>query len=69
MLETAEEANLTQARAQLALTETQLASAQREVGRLQPLLASHFVSTQSVDQAGDAVRNSQHATLERPSGR
>jgi HlyD family secretion protein len=61
-VETAE-ANLTQARAQMALTETQLASAQREVGRLQPLLASHFVSTQSVDQAGDAVRNA-NATLE-----
>jgi len=57
------EANLAQAQSQTALTQTQLAAAQREVDRLKPLLAPHFVSTQSVDQAEDAVRNAD-ATLE-----
>ena len=57
------EANLAQARAATALTDTQLSSAEREVNRLKPLVATHFVSSQSVDQAGDAVRNA-NATLE-----
>ena len=56
-------ANLVQARAQTQLTETQLAAAQREVDRLQPLLSKHFVSTQSDDQARDVVRNAA-ATLQ-----
>jgi HlyD family secretion protein len=56
------EASLAQARATTALTDTQLSSAEREVNRLKPLTASRFVSTQSVDQAGDAVRNA-NATL------
>jgi RND family efflux transporter MFP subunit len=57
------EATLSQARAAMALTETQHSAAQREVGRLKPLVAARFVSTQSVDQAEDAVRNAD-ATLE-----
>ena len=57
------EAALAQAKAQTALTDTQLASAEREVNRLKPLVNARFVSTQSVDQAGDAVRNA-NATLE-----
>ena len=56
------EANLAQAKAAMALTETQHSAAQREVGRLKPLVAARFVSTQSVDQAEDAVRNA-NATL------
>jgi HlyD family secretion protein len=57
------EANLAQARAAMALTETQHTSAQREVDRLRPLVAARYVSTQSVDQAEDVVRNAD-ATLE-----
>jgi HlyD family secretion protein len=57
------EATLSQAKAAMALTETQHSAAQREVGRLKPLVAARFVSTQSVDQAEDAVRNAD-ATLE-----
>lgn len=57
------EANLAQAKATTALTETQLASAVREVNRLKPLIAARFVSSQSVDQAQDLVRNA-GATLE-----
>jgi RND family efflux transporter MFP subunit len=57
------QANLEQARSQTALTETQLTAAQREVDRLKPLLAPHFISTQAVDQAQDAVRNAD-ATLD-----
>jgi HlyD family secretion protein len=56
-------ANLAQTRAQIALTQTQIASAQREYDRLQPLLKSRFVSTQSADQAQDAVRDAA-ATLQ-----
>src|ERR1022692_1836786 len=56
------EASLAQARAQSSLTHTQLASAEREVNRLKPLMAARYVSSQSVDQAGDAVRNA-NATL------
>jgi HlyD family secretion protein len=57
------EANLAQARSQTALTEAQLTAAQREVDRLKPLIAARFVSSQSVDQAQDAVHNA-NATLE-----
>jgi HlyD family secretion protein len=56
-------ASLAQAKAQMALTETQLAAAQREVDRLKPLLGPRFVSTQTMDQAQDVVRNA-NATLE-----
>lgn len=57
------EAALAQARSATALTDTQLAAAKREVARLQPLAKARFVSSQSVDQAGDQVRNAD-ATLE-----
>jgi HlyD family secretion protein len=57
------EANLAQARAAMTLTQTQHAAAQREVDRLRPLVAARYVSTQSVDQAEDVVRNAD-ATLE-----
>jgi RND family efflux transporter MFP subunit len=57
------EANLAQARAQIDLTQAQLAAAEREVARLRPLVPAHFISSQSVDQAEDAVRNA-NATLE-----
>jgi HlyD family secretion protein len=57
------EANLAQAKAQTALTDTQISAAEREVNRLKPLVASHFISSQAVDQAGDAVRNA-NATLD-----
>jgi HlyD family secretion protein len=57
------EAALAQAKAATALTNSQLGAAQREVARLRPLAASRFVSSQSVDQAGDQVRNAD-ATLE-----
>jgi RND family efflux transporter MFP subunit len=57
------QATLAQARSATALTETQLAAAQREVDRLKPLIAARFVSSQSVDQAQDAVHNA-GATLE-----
>jgi HlyD family secretion protein len=56
------EAAMAQAKSQTDLTQTQLSAAQREVNRLQPLLASHWVSSQQVDQAEDAVRNA-NATL------
>ncbi|HEY3799100.1 MAG TPA: efflux RND transporter periplasmic adaptor subunit [Caulobacteraceae bacterium] len=56
------EATLSQAQAQEGVTESQISAAQRELARLQPLQASHFISTQAVDQAGDAVRNA-NATL------
>jgi len=57
------EAALAQAKAATALTDSQLAAAKREVSRLKPLAAARFVSGQSVDQAGDQVRNAD-ATLE-----
>ena len=57
------QADLAQARSQTALTVTQIAAAQREVDRLKPLIAARFVSSQSVDQALDAVHNA-NATLE-----
>jgi len=57
------EANLAQARAAMMLTQTQHAAAQREVDRLRPLVAARYVSTQSVDQAEDVVRNAD-ATLQ-----
>jgi HlyD family secretion protein len=56
-------AALAQAKAQTELTDTQLASAEREVNWLKPLVSARFVSSQSVDQAGDVVRNA-NATLE-----
>lgn len=57
------EANLKQAQAQIALTEVQLATAQREYERLKPLSENRFVSGQALDQAQDLIRNA-NATLE-----
>jgi len=56
------EAALAQAKAQMQLTEVQLATAQREFDRLQPLASSQFVARQQLDQARDAIRSAQ-ATL------
>ncbi|HUO11347.1 MAG TPA: biotin/lipoyl-binding protein, partial [Caulobacteraceae bacterium] len=56
-------ANLVQARAQIDLTQSQLGAAEREADRLKPLIAAHYVPTQSLDQAEDLVRNDD-ATLD-----
>jgi multidrug resistance efflux pump len=56
-------ANLAQARAQIALTLVQIATARREYDRLKPLVASRFVAAQSFDQARDVIDNAQ-ATLQ-----
>jgi HlyD family secretion protein len=62
-------ADLQQARAQTDLSQVQLATAQREYDRLRPLIASHYVSGQTLDQAGDAIHNAdasieaQHAAV------
>jgi HlyD family secretion protein len=50
-------ANLAQAEAQIAVMQSQLVAAQREAERLRPLIAAHYASTQSEDQAEDTVRN------------
>jgi HlyD family secretion protein len=61
------EASLTQAKAQLGVTEVQLAAARREKGRLDAL--NGVVSSQQVDQAADAVASaeaslvSEHAAI------
>jgi HlyD family secretion protein len=52
-------ASVQQVRAQISLTQVQLATAQREYARLQPLLTSKYISTQAADQAQDAIRNAQ----------
>ena len=53
------QAELSQARAQVALLQVTLATAQREQHRLEPLLAKSFVATQAMDNARDAVRQAQ----------
>jgi HlyD family secretion protein len=57
------QAALQAAKAQMDLTQVQMATAQREYDRLTPLLASHFVSRQAIDQAQDAIHNA-GATME-----
>jgi len=52
-------AEVRQARAQIALLEVQLATANREHQRLQGLVASNFVAGQRLDQTRDAVRQAQ----------
>lgn len=52
-----------QARAQIALTEVQLATARRERTRLQGLVGSNFVAGQRLDQANDRIREAE-ASLE-----
>ena len=49
-------AQVAQAKAQVALIEVQKATAQRELARLQPLLAKNYVAHQQIDNARDAVR-------------
>jgi RND family efflux transporter MFP subunit len=56
-------AALQEARAQIKLSQVQLASARREHARLQALTATNFVAGQRVDQAADKVRETE-ATLE-----
>ena len=50
------EAQVRQARAQIALLEVQKSTAQREYQRLQGLVASNFVAGQRLDGARDAIR-------------
>jgi len=48
-------AAVTQARSELALSETELRTAKREYERLQKLLSSKLVSQQQLDQAADSI--------------
>lgn len=48
-----------QAKAQVALLEVQLSTAQRERARLQGLVATNFVAGQKLDQANDAIRQAE----------
>jgi HlyD family secretion protein len=50
------EAQLAQSRSQIALTQVNLASAEREYRRLLPLAPSNFVAKQKLDQAQDAIK-------------
>jgi HlyD family secretion protein len=52
-------AEVQQARAQIAISEVQLSTAQRESDRLQALVASNFVAGQKLDQAKDAIRQAE----------
>lgn len=55
-------AEVRQAAAQMAATQVQIRTAQREYDRLSQLVASNFVAAQKMDQARDAIANAQ-ATL------
>lgn len=57
------EAELRQAKAQVALLQVQISTAKREFSRIQGLIDKQFVSRQSVDQAQDAIRGAE-ANLE-----
>jgi HlyD family secretion protein len=52
-------ADLAQVKAQIELSQVQLAIAQREYGRMKGLAASNFIAAQKLDQAQDAVRQAQ----------
>ena len=52
-------ADMHQAEAQIPLLQVQLSTANRELARLQGLVATNFVAAQKVDQAKDAVRQAQ----------
>ena len=52
-------ADMHQAQAQIPLLQVQLSTANRELARLQGLVATNFVAAQKVDQAKDAVRQAQ----------
>jgi len=49
------QANVAQARSQMAQTQVSLATAQREYDRLEKLAPSNFVAQQKLDQASDAI--------------
>jgi HlyD family secretion protein len=53
------EAQVTQARSQIALTQVNLAAAKREYARLLPLAPSNFVAKQKLDQALDTVHQAE----------
>jgi HlyD family secretion protein len=53
------EAELQQAKAQIALLQVQVSTAKREYDRLQGLVATNFVARQKVDQAQDAIRGAE----------
>jgi RND family efflux transporter MFP subunit len=53
------EAQLAQSRSQIALTQVNLASAEREYRRLLPLAPSNFVARQKLDQAQDAIKQAE----------
>lgn len=55
------EADMRQAQAQIPLLQVQLSTANRELARLQGLVATNFVAAQKVDQCKDAVRQAQAA--------
>lgn len=48
-----------QAKAQIALLQVQLSTAQREQQRLQSLVSTNFVAAQKLDQANDKIREAQ----------
>lgn len=52
-------AELNQAKAQIAMSEVELATARREHERLRALAASNFVAAQKLDQAADAIRQAE----------
>lgn len=52
-------ADMRQAEAQIPVLQVQMSTAQRELGRLQGLVATNFVAGQRIDQAQDAVRQAQ----------
>ncbi len=52
-------AEVEQARAQIALTEVEISTANREYDRLQALAPSNFVAGQRLDQAQDGIRQAQ----------
>lgn len=52
-------AELNQAKAQIAMSEVELATARREHERLKALAASNFVAAQKLDQAADAIRQAE----------
>jgi HlyD family secretion protein len=56
-------AELRQAKAQVALLQVQISTAKREYNRLQPLIEKNFAAHQQVDQAQDAIRQTE-ASLE-----
>jgi HlyD family secretion protein len=54
-------AEVSQAKAQIAVLQVQLATANREYQRLQGLVATNFVAGQKLDQARDAIRAAEAA--------